>query len=76
MEKASVFKTNKTQAIRLPKSVALPDSVKQVDIVVLGRSRLITPSGESWDEWFAGDGVSDDFMNERDQPEEQERYAF
>ena len=43
MEKASVFKTNRSQAIRLPKSVALPESVKRVDVVVLGRSRLIAP---------------------------------
>jgi antitoxin VapB len=27
------------------------------------------PAGESWDSWFDGDGPSDDFMLERDQPE-------
>ena len=68
MEKASVFKTNKSQAVRLPKSVALPEDVKRVDVVAVGRSRIITPEGASWDEWFAGDTVSDDFMCERDQP--------
>lgn len=76
MEQSTVFKSNKSQAIRLPKSVALPDSVKKVDIVVLGKSRLITPAGESWDSWFDGLGVSDDFMPERDQPLQQERAAF
>ena len=76
MERATVFKNNKSQAIRLPKPVALPDNVKQVDIVVLGRSRLITPAGESWDTWFDGGSVTDDFMNEREQPEEQEREIF
>lgn len=76
MERATVFKNNKSQAIRLPKPVALPDSVKQVDIVVLGRSRLITPAGESWDTWFDGESVTDDFMNEREQPQEQEREIF
>ena len=68
MERAGVFTSNKTQAVRLPKSVALPESVKQVDIVAVGRSRLITPAGEAWDSWFEAEGVSDDFMNERDQP--------
>ena len=76
MERVSVFKTNKSQAVRLPKSVVLPDNVKKVDIVVLGRSRLITPAGEAWDSWFEGEGVTDDFMDEREQPDEQERELF
>lgn len=73
MERAGVFKSNTSQAVRLPKAVALPESVKQVDIVTLGRSRLITPAGESWDSWFAAEGVSEDFMQVRDQPQDQER---
>ena len=73
MEKASVFKSNKSQAVRLPKSVALPDDVKRVDVVAVGRTRIITPEGTSWDEWFAGETVSDDFMSEREQPADQER---
>lgn len=72
----TVFKSNKTQAVRLPKAVALPESVTKVDIVAVGNTRIITPAGESWDEWFAGKGVSDDFMNEREQPVDQEREAF
>jgi antitoxin VapB len=72
----SVFKSNKTQAIRLPKAVALPDSVEKVDIVAVGNTRIITPAGASWDQWFDGSGVSDDFMLERDQPTDQEREAF
>ena len=76
MERAGVFISNKTQAVRLPKAVALPETVKQVDIVALGRSRLIAPAGEAWDSWFEGEGVSSDFMNERDQPEPQERESF
>ena len=73
MEKASVFKSNKSQAVRLPKSVALPEDVKRVDVVAIGKTRIITPEGTSWDEWFAGETVSDDFMVERDQPSEQVR---
>lgn len=76
MEQASVFKSNKSQAVRLPKSVALPEGVKKVNVVVLGRSRLISPVGESWDSWFDDAEVSQDFMAEREQPEEQEREAF
>ncbi|MCP5214237.1 MAG: antitoxin [Pseudomonadales bacterium] len=73
MEQSTVFKTNKSQAIRLPKPVALPDSVKKVDIVKIGKARLITPAGEAWDSWFDGEGVSADFMEDRQQPNEQER---
>ena len=73
---STVFKSNQSQAIRLPKPVALPDSVKKVDIVVLGNARLIAPAGESWDSWFDGPGVSDDFMCEREQPMDQEREAL
>ena len=71
-----MFVSNKSQAVRLPKAVALPESVKQVDIIPLGRARLITPAGEAWDSWFEGEGVSDDFMNERGQQEQQERESF
>lgn len=76
MERASVFKSNKSQAVRLPKPVALPDDVKKVDIIPLGRARLIVPAGEAWDSWFDGEGVSDDFMSEREQPEDQERVSL
>ena len=76
MEKASVFKSNKSQAVRLPKAVALPDDVKRVDVVAVGRTRIITPEGSTWDQWFDGPGVSDDFMENRNQPTEQLREAL
>ena len=76
MERAGVFMSNKSQAVRLPKAVALPADVKQVDIVPLGRARLIVPAGEGWDSWFAAPGVTPDFMNERDQPAPQEREGW
>ncbi|KAF1031230.1 MAG: Antitoxin VapB [Pseudomonas sp.] len=76
MEQGSVFRSNRSQAVRLPKAVALPDDVKRVDVIVIGRTRIITPAGESWDSWFDGEGVTADFMAEREQPEEQERESF
>ncbi len=68
MTRSTVFKNNKSQAIRLPKDVALPDSVKRVEIVKLGKSRLIAPADTVWDSFFDGPGVSDDFMAAREQP--------
>lgn len=76
MERGSVFMTNRTQAIRLPKSMRLPDGVTSVDIVRRGRAWVIVPSNESWAEWFEGETVSDGFMAERDQPEAQEHDAL
>ncbi len=76
MERAGVFKSNKSQAVRLPKAVSLPETVKQVDIIRLGRTRLIAPAGELWESWFNEPGVSDDFMETRDQPADQERESF
>ena len=76
MESASIFKSNTSQAVRLPKAVALPESVKRVDIIPLGRARLIVPEGEGWDSWFDGDGVTADFMETRDQPDDQERESL
>jgi antitoxin VapB len=76
MEQGAIFLSNRSQAIRLPKAVALPEDVKRVDVVAIGRVRIITPVGEAWDSWFDGPGPSADFMAERDQPAEQEREAF
>jgi antitoxin VapB len=73
MKTAAVFKSNTSQAVRLPKRVALPESVKRVDIISLGRARLIVPEGEGWDSWFDGEGATDDFMIQRNQPDDQER---
>jgi antitoxin VapB len=71
-----LFKSNRSQAVRLPKAVAMPDSVEHVDIIAEGNTRVIVPAGESWDLWFARPGVSPDFMESRDQPENQERTAL
>ncbi|HJM49608.1 MAG TPA: type II toxin-antitoxin system VapB family antitoxin [Alphaproteobacteria bacterium] len=76
MVQSTVFTNNKSQAIRLPKAVALPDTVKRVDIIKLGQARLITPAGTSWDNFFDGPTASEDFMTDREQPDEQEREAF
>lgn len=72
----TVFLSNRSQAVRLPKAVALPEDVKKVEIIAIGRTRIITPAGESWDSWFDGENVSADFMDIRDQPAMQERESF
>ncbi|AEG02206.1 hypothetical protein Metme_3851 [Methylomonas methanica MC09] len=50
------FYKPKSQAIRLPKAVALPNSVKTVEIVEWGHARLIAPAGKLWGSWCDGPG--------------------
>ncbi|WP_460118973.1 type II toxin-antitoxin system VapB family antitoxin [Pseudomonas sp. S2_C03] len=76
MEQTTLFMSNRSQAVRLPKAVAMPSDVKRVNVVAIGRARIITPADETWDSWFDGDNVSPDFMIEREQPAEQKREAF
>ena len=69
-----IFKSNQTQAVRLPKDVAFPEGVREVEIIKVGNSRIISPVGQRWDSFFAaGPHVSEDFLTERDQGEFEER---
>jgi antitoxin VapB len=77
MTRTTVFRNNKTQAVRLPKDVALPDDVREVDVIAVGESRVITPAGGGIDYWFDhGLRVTVDFAEHRDQPEAHERAAL
>ena len=77
MASSTVFTSNRSQAVRLPKAVAFPDDVHQVDILKIGRSRVIVPKGRRWDDLFLhGPRASDDFLTEREQPAAEEREPF
>lgn len=77
MTRSTVFISNRSQAVRLPKAVAFPEDVHQVDILKIGCSRVIVPQGKRWDDLFLhGPRVSDDFMDERVQPPMEERESF
>jgi antitoxin VapB len=74
MATSTVFTSNRSQAVRLPKAVAFPDDVHRVDIFKVGRSRVIVPHGRRWDDLFeSGPRASADFMAEREQPPAEER---
>lgn len=77
MTSSTIFTSNRSQAVRLPKAVAFPEGVHQVDILKIGRSRVIVPQGKRWDDLFDdGPRVSDDFLVDRKQPELEERDRF
>ncbi len=74
MTSSMVFTSNRSQAVRLPKAVAFPEDVHQVDILKIGRSRVIVPQGKRWDDLFlSGLRVSGDFLSEREQSAVEER---
>lgn len=69
-----LFQSNRTQAVRLPKAVAFPEDVEQVEVFVVGEARLVLPKGRRWSSYFAdGPFAAPDFMEERGQPDEQRR---
>jgi antitoxin VapB len=77
MTRSTVFKSNRSQAVRLPKQVAFPDDVHQVEVVKIGQSRLVTPAGRRWDDFFAREQrASDDFLAVREQGSPEEREDF
>ena len=62
----TVFINNRSQAVRLPLDVRLPEGVHKVEVRVRGNERIIAPLGQTWDSFFLdGPVVSDDFMAER-----------
>jgi antitoxin VapB len=71
--RTTLFRNNTSQAVRLPKALELPESVKQVSIIAVGNTRIIAPVAESWAAWFDGPPMSADFMEERSQPVDQLR---
>lgn len=75
--RSTVFISNRSQAVRLPKPVAFPEGVHQVEIIKVGQSRVVTPLGRRWDDLFEhGPRASEDFMREREQPAVEARERF
>ncbi|MBR8656063.1 antitoxin [Achromobacter sp. Marseille-Q0513] len=73
----TVFINNRTQAVRLPLEVRLPEGVLKVEIRVKGNERIIAPVGQVWDSFFLnGPAVSDDFMSERASQDQAERESL
>ena len=77
MSIGTVFVNNRTQAVRLPLDVRLPEGVQKVEIRAKGNERIIAPLGQTWDSFFQdGPKVSDDFLPERANQHQSERQAL
>jgi antitoxin VapB len=74
MTTTTVFINNRSQAIRLPAELRLPENVKRVDVRARGSERIIAPLGQSWDSFFIdGPQAADDFMEMRASQSQPER---
>ncbi len=74
---STVFINNRTQAVRLPAELRLPDGVKQVSVRARGHERIIAPLSEAWNSFFEnGPTVSPDFMEDRASQSQAERESF
>ena len=71
--RTSLFLSNRSQAVRLPKAVAFGADVRNVTIVKDGNRRIIAPEGAAWDDFFDVPGVD---LGKRVQPDIQSREEF
>ncbi|WEK46177.1 MAG: type II toxin-antitoxin system VapB family antitoxin [Candidatus Andeanibacterium colombiense] len=72
---ASVFKSNRSQAVRIPKELAFPEGVKEVYVIRKGKKLEIVPVDALWDDFF-DQGPCPDFPERLPQGEYEERESF
>lgn len=70
MARTTLFQSNRSQAVRLPKDVAFPEGVRAVTVLRDGKRRVIVPADAVWDDFFDAPGIE---LGDRDQPAAQER---
>ncbi len=71
------FKNNDKQALGLPVELSLSDSIKRVQVRVVGNERIISPVDFSWDSFFlSAPLISEDFMPKRANQEQPERESL
>jgi antitoxin VapB len=72
MKVAKLFKNGQSQAVRLPKEFRFEGT--QVFVKRVGNAVLLLPEQHSWQVLFDSLALfSEDFMEDRQQPEQQER---
>lgn len=72
MERAKLFQSGRSQAVRLPKEFRFNGT--EVYVKRVGKAVVLLPMDDAWDSLAQSlDLFSDDYMSERDQPSEQQR---
>lgn len=70
-----LFKSNRSQAVRIPKDLAFPESIKDVIIQRSGNQIIITPKDTFWDDFFKRPPCPD-FPGRAPQGDYEERESF
>ncbi len=73
MTRTVLFRSNRSQAVRLPKDVAFPAGVREVAVLREGQRRIIVPAEALWDDFFDSPGAD---LAPREQPAAQVRDSF
>ncbi|CAB3626803.1 hypothetical protein ACAE110713_16290 [Achromobacter aegrifaciens] len=72
MKSESIYKTSHGRPAGRHKTAARPASPALGYIVAINQRQTPAPApapaDTSWDSWFAGESVTADFLNDRDQP--------
>jgi antitoxin VapB len=71
--RTKLFRSNRSQAVRLSKDVAFPEGVTEVMVLRDGRRRIVVPADTVWDDFFDAPGID---LPEREQPSAQRRDAL
>ena len=70
MARTTLFLSNRSQAVRLPKALAFGPGVRDVAVLREGARRIIVPADAVWDDFFDEPGID---LGERLQSSEQVR---
>lgn len=73
---AALFKSNRNQAVRIPKDMEFPDSLDRVVIRKVGNSLMLTPKDALWEDFFAMLPIDDDFVAPEDAPPQERDFGF
>ena len=73
MTRTKLFRSTRSQAVRLPKDVAFPEGVTDVTVLRDGKRRVIVPADTVWDDFFDAPGID---LPRREQPPVQRRDTF
>lgn len=72
----TVFRLNRSQAVRIPKDLAFPEGVKKLTVRRDGNKLVLEPEAASWDAFFAMLPIDDDFVLPDDPPPQSRDYGF
>ena len=71
--RTTLFLSNRSQAVRLPRAVAFGEGVREVVVTQDGPRRIIAPADSAWDDFFDAPGID---LGTRRQPAAEDRDGF